>query len=160
MTLKRNLDARTVLPPAMRPARWRSYHTAAALVTLIVGGLVVLFPANAAAAAGQIVIDEENALYMRAGITGFALWVALIVRGRPWWDVLVCLLIAAFASGQMLRAMYTPEVSGIPTALMWANLASLIYLFGLAWRPSVYERLAESEAENKRLRGEKYEPHQ
>lgn len=155
MTVKPRVSTYQALPPAIRPARWHRYHTVAALIALIVAGLIVLFPANAASAAGQIVLDEENALYMRAGLTGFALWVALIVRGRPWWDVLVCLLIAAFASGQMLRAIYTPEISGIPTALMWANLASLVYLFGLAWRPSVYERLAECEAENKQLRGER-----
>lgn len=154
MTLKRKVDAARVLPPAMRPARWHGYHTAAAALTLLLAGLIVLFPANAATAAGQIVLDEINALYMRAFLTGFALWVGLIVRGRPWWDVLVCVLVAMFASGQMLRAIYTPEISGIPAALMWANLACLVYLFGLAWRPSVYERLAECEAENKRLKGE------
>ncbi len=154
MTVKRRLDAAVVLPPPLRPARWHGYHTAALILTLIVGVLIAFFPANAAAAAGQITLDEKNALYMRAGLTGFALWVALIVRGRPWWDVLICLFIAAFASGQMLRAVYTPEVTGIPWALMWANLGCLVYLCTLFWRPSVHEQLAECREENKRLRGE------
>lgn len=160
MTVKRKVRPLLALPPGLRPARWHGFHTGLLIVALIVMGLSLFFPANSAAAAGQIVLDEDNARYMRAGMALFALWVAFGIRGQPWWHVVICMLIAFFARGQMVRAEYTAEVTGVPLSLMWANLACLFYLFVLAWRPSVHERLeerdrqlAESQAEIRRLRG-------
>ena len=154
MTVKRKPNVLSALPPGLRPARWQWFHTAGAVFAAVIAALVWLFPANAAAAAGQIVLDYENAMFMRVGLAGLALWVAFVVRGQPWWHVIICLLIAMFATGQMVRAEYTDEVSGIPLALLWANTACLIYLFVLAWRPSVHERLEACEAERDALRDE------
>lgn len=161
MTVKRKPNVLSALPPGLRPARWQWFHTAGAVFAAVIAALVWLFPANAAAAAGQIVLDYENAMFMRGILTGLALWVAFVVRGQPWWHVVICLLIAMFATGQMVRAEYTAEVTGVPLSLLWANLACLFYLFVLAWRPSVHERLeerdrqlAEAQAEIRRLRRE------
>ena len=154
MTVKRRIDPLVTLPPALRPAAWRWHHSLAVAVALIVGALVSLFPSDVAALAGQPVLDKTNALYMRAGLMGLALWVGLVIRGHPAWHTLICLLIAGFAGGQMLRALYTPDVTGVPLALMLANLACATYLIVQAVRPSVYERLALAQAELERFRKE------
>lgn len=154
MTVKRKLEVSAALPPSLRPARWRWFHTVGLAFTLIVGALVWLLPANAAAAAGQIVVDEQSAFYVRAILAGLALWVGYVVRGQPAWGTVICTLIAMFAAGQMVRAEYTAEVTGIPLSLLWINLAALMLLLWLSWRPSVHERLEQVAAERDALREE------
>ncbi|SMB86491.1 hypothetical protein [Deinococcus hopiensis] len=130
-----------VLPQRPHPARWRWWHTVVAILVGLSTLIVFETPVDVAALAGTTVLDEQNALYFRAGLTGLALIVALGIRGHPWWHTIICLLIACFAVGQIVRAVYTPEVSGIPLALLCAHLAFAGYLFALGMRPSVYERV-------------------
>lgn len=136
------------------PAPWRWPHTLALLLLVPLALAVFLLPLDVAAHGGMSVFDEANARYLRAGLAGFAAWVALVVRGQPWWHTLVCLLIAAFAAGQWARGVYSPEVGGIPLNVLLLYVGLTVYLLVLAIRPSVYERLEAAEAELRRLRGE------
>lgn len=151
MTLKRKVEAPAALPPALRPARWEWFHTVGAVVTFTVLALTWIFPANAAAAAGQMAVSAESAFYVRAFLTGFALWVGYVVRGQPVWAVIICTLISFFGAGQLVRAEYTDEVTGIVRSVGWLNLAAFVMLAWLCVRPSNYERLAEAQERIRQL---------
>ena len=125
--------ARTLdrLPAGLRPARWLWFHTAGLVVTLLLGGLIVLFPADAAAMAGTVVLDWDNAMYLRVGLIVLALWVAFVVRGQPPHVVGVCVLIAAFLIGQVLRAEFSADSEPVTASLLFADLAVLWLLMWL-----------------------------
>lgn len=154
MTLKRKVEASRTLPPALRPARWEWFHTVGLGITVIVLGLTWLLPANAAAAAGEMVVSKDSAFYVRAFLLGFALWVGYVIRGQPVWAVIICTCISFFGAGQLVRAEYTDEVTGIVRSVGWLNLAAFVMLAWLCVRPSNHERLAEARERIRQLEGE------
>ncbi|WP_156372979.1 hypothetical protein [Deinococcus sp. Leaf326] len=134
--------SKRALPAWLHPAGWFWWHWVALLGTLVY--LVTTYfviPVDVAEFMGRVQVDEANALYLRAGIGGFALYVGFVIRGHPWWHLIICLLIAVFTSGQIMRTIYTGEVSGVPTSFLVMYVGWAIYLIALAVRPSVYEQL-------------------
>lgn len=132
------------------PWLWRQ-HGVAALVLGLLCAVAVALPADYAVLMGHYVMVDENARWARLLLFCAALWLALARRGQPWPHTLICTLMAAGYSGQVVRIVFSDEVAPMPLALALLNLAILGYLGVLTVRPTVQQQLDMERDRSKQL---------
>lgn len=136
-------------PPRYRPpgGRWIwAQHLPAAAVLGFALLALWFTPAEWAELGQWTLISDRSALYLRGGITLFMVLAVLGVRGQPWWHTLIGSLFGLGMSLMIARSMLSDVPMPLGQLFVVVGVGALAVLY-LA-RPSIYERLDESQAKN------------